>query len=1111
MIIPVDPEYTPIPVVPPEQLQVSENDSMVWQFLRSTGHAIAGAYEHAAGGIVGTAQKAAESLHFLPVNDNFLATAKQKITNSEKKVEITPHNSAEWAGNVFGGTLGFMSQMILAGGWAGRIAASGLAFAIEGQDAYDKAITRGASEKDANLERGLVGTVNAALMGLNIDKLLKFSKTAKIGFADVRKAIEKRAWDEAKAAGGKLTVQGLRNAINDGLTIGGMEGARIELPRIFEGSKAVPVKEDGSIDNLAILEQVSASSLAGAVASPFLALAKAGISVAGMPSEKAVTRLKQAVIESQRSTDLSPAKMASSLQRFKLITNSRDVKLSMEELYRDDKNGFARRFIQENFPELPKDIRVEYKDTDDPELLNKKGTLWTDKNKIVLDKNLPVNEQISVLATELSRAKYLSGEGAQPGQIFDPREVEKQVRLAKKQAQGFVVSTNNYYNFLEKLYNNVLNFKDMITAGKYKRFLPMKDVLQPQDIKNIVQHIKTSPDFQNKPALVERVVNTLSNLFTGKELPEVKNMKELEPLLGKPITDQLISIRESVARKNAPLASKLWRAIIEPANLSKALMASLDQSGLLRQGYFTFARHPVMGMRAAMVGYRSYVSPEYAEYMNLMMETHPLFKYAQLSKLAKTEFGKMDNSEEYFNANLAQKAPGVQAAERSYVNVLNYFRYNLFYKTVEGWIGRGKLSLDTGVPKGEYAGEMENLARILNHLTGRGDIKALKKFAPFFNITFFSPAMQQSHVQKVTDLFDIREGYKLGSPVRKLLAGHLVAGVATGLSVLALAKLAQEQYGKKVISVEADPRSSDFGKIKMGDTRIDFWAGYSQIARLVTQVAMGEKLTTGEGKIVDVNRIATIARYLQSKLSPAAGFAVDMARGQDYMGNELDVSPENLVNQGYQRFTPLFAQDIVNAIQYQGLGGPALLSSGLGLHGIGIQTYPESESTKLAEIKDHYSVMMYGSSWQELGPTYQQLLKMEFPLIQEQEYNVSRELLSKTTQTRFIKDVRDSEKQILSNLPKGMRDELDKLLVDVGGISRNVGSGWYLNDQRYLRYKKDIADGLKEELPMFLGMNLPPMFKKQFIEHVIETVKQEARNKLMADADMKDLQRGYRG
>jgi hypothetical protein len=149
-------------------------------------------------------------------------------------------------------------------------------------------------------------------------------------------------------------------------------------------------------------------------------------------------------------------------------------------------------------------------------------------------------------------------------------------------------------------------------------------------------------------------------------------------------------------------------------------------------------------------------------------------------------------------------------------------RAHAFYSIAQDWLGSGKSNKD-----------LKELASVINHITGRGDLSGLKKLENALNIMFFAPKLFVGRIQTITDLVPISDGKLSVSPTRKLLAGTLLKAVGTGLLILGLLRR------MKGVQVEDDPRSSDFGKIRIGDTRIDFWGGYSQIARLGAGMIVG--------------------------------------------------------------------------------------------------------------------------------------------------------------------------------------------------------------------------------------------------------------------------------
>lgn len=1002
MIIPIETEDKPLDLIPKDE--VPDNDGL----LETVAKSVVSGFHTVGAGIVGTGEEIFE--HIIPVldeGDNFLERMRENIQFSQKHFETTPDNAAEWVGKVLGQAFPIIGSAFAAGAWGGPLMAAAAGFAVEGQSAYDIAKSRGATETQANRDRMIIGGVNSAIEFLQIGKLLKFAKEGKGSLSAFKSAVTQKAWDRALSEGGKLTAKTLRNSVFEGITEAVQEGVGFAEPYIFDGTKSLPLKEDGTPDYGSIVEQIATAGLAGAVVSPFVALGKVGLNVASMPSDKAMSTLRQSILSS---------------------------------------------------------------------------------------KTIPLDRK-AVLVHELTRM------GNYKQSAIDRSELPRGVTASK------VREANKFVDTLEKFDAGILKLKDLATGKvifKVKELIPSNPnaLLTARETRLLLDHVKNSNYYAGNVAARSKTVKAMTDMFIRGKLPDAEQISLLEPVLGTKITRELGSTVESLKRKNLKLGQKIWANFIEAMNIPRALKACTDLSQTLRQGFFVNLRHPIsIGLPAMKIAYRSFASPEYAEYADMEISTHPWFDIAKRSGLEKTEIGSAAKTEEYFPSKFAGRAPGVRASERAYVTPANYERHKLFYKTLEDWVGRGKLTIDDSGITGEYSGSLRDLASMINHLTGRGDIKALKKLSPALNIAFFSPALFQSNIQKVSDLFT------KDAPVRKVLAGHLVSAVGTGITILMLAKELEKKYGKKKISVELDPRSTDFGKVVMGNTHVDFWAGYSQIARLVVQMASGEKKTTAAGKIIDVNRTAIAARFLQTKLSPVAGFLVDTARGENFQGNIIERTPEGLAKQGWNLVIPLFLDDVKSSIQYQGLGMESLLGGGLMLHGIGVQTYPESESTKLLHIKDQVAQKMFGSQWDELGPINQKLLRVEFPIIQDQEKRVMEENLHKPTSIRYIDDVKKTERTIVNNLPKEVRQELNALLVDVGGISRKISSDWYLNDKRYAEYLLNTQKELKEVLPDVLKLDLPPQFKRQFVEYIIASVKNKIRHQIVMSATLEDIER----
>jgi len=152
-----------------------------------------------------------------------------------------------------------------------------------------------------------------------------------------------------------------------------------------------------------------------------------------------------------------------------------------------------------------------------------------------------------------------------------------------------------------------------------------------------------------------------------------------------------------------------------------------------------------------------------------------------------------------------------------------------------------------------------------------------------------------------------------------------------------------------VATVEYDSRSADFGKIKIGNTRLDPWAGFRPIFTLIAQLVTGQR-KTATGRIQDISRQEAWERFQRSKYSPSFGLVMDIMKGETFLGEEMSLEAENLREQAYQRLTPLFIQDMIDAIKEDGWLGGVVASPGI--LGIGVVTYPGSLDAYERHVSD---------------------------------------------------------------------------------------------------------------------------------------------------------------
>ncbi|MHC4605161.1 MAG: hypothetical protein ACYS6W_17735, partial [Planctomycetota bacterium] len=104
----------------------------------------------------------------------------ENIRRTESKFTKTGTGGAAWAGHVIGQAILYMGSALAGGYMAGPAGAAMVGFAVEGQEAYENAIRTGASEGQAQTERVVVGSINAALEALQISRLMKFQRAGSL-------------------------------------------------------------------------------------------------------------------------------------------------------------------------------------------------------------------------------------------------------------------------------------------------------------------------------------------------------------------------------------------------------------------------------------------------------------------------------------------------------------------------------------------------------------------------------------------------------------------------------------------------------------------------------------------------------------------------------------------------------------------------------------------------------------------------------------------------------------------------------------------------------------------------------------------------------------------
>jgi hypothetical protein len=375
-----------------------------------------------------------------------------------------------------------------------------------------------------------------------------------------------------------------------------------------------------------------------------------------------------------------------------------------------------------------------------------------------------------------------------------------------------------------------------------------------------------------------------------------------------------------------PMMEKLFAVGENALNLPRAMMATADLSAPMRQGVF-FIGKPKQWIPAFRDMFKYAFSEKAYKGLQENIKSRPTYQLMRENKLALTDMGSILGSrEEMFMSNLSEKIPGFGAiakgSNRAYSGFLNKLRADVFddlYKTAKSQ------GLTTDNPK-----LVADIAKFVNSATGRGDLGALNKASVVLNGLFFSPRLMASRLNLLNPVYYAR----LEPFVRKEALKSLFTFAGTAMSILGLAKLGGAEVG-------VDPRSADFGKIKVGDTRFDPWGGFQQYLVMASRLITGEMVSSTSGKEFKLGegykpttRLDIIQRFFESKEAPVASFITSLLKGQTAVGEKVKLSTEII-----DRFIPMVWQDMYDLYKSRGPQGIGMALPGV--FGVGSQTYTD--------------------------------------------------------------------------------------------------------------------------------------------------------------------------
>ncbi len=557
-----------------------------------------------------------------------------------------------------------------------------------------------------------------------------------------------------------------------------------------------------------------------------------------------------------------------------------------------------------------------------------------------------------------------------------PSQLTKKQVISAKRKQGAARMYNIQGDGYGPGYSARLRKAGAIKSTE-KSFTPLLEVsTKATDDLTVLQRTIDNFDFGgSKIYTTTNVQESLAKLYEYGELLTPGEVEGLRDVFGNVFADSLtkfVSKPTGIAGKLFEAGSKGLRGL---NHTSRTLMTTSELSFLLRQANYRAWTRPRDAIRSFAVANRSLISAKYADKIDEAL------RFVRPGKIG-TEHGlflgrwrdvkRLTQREEVFMAEWLDKVPVIgrikKGFERGYVNGLNQIRVDWFDEGLQIIENTGRASDDKLISK---------WATYVNNMTGRADLddiqdanKALKSMVETAKNTLFAPRFTVSKWNRHKVAAEVLFGKDTPNAMRRLLASDAAKRWRR------YERLAH-YMSQNGAEVEKDPRSSDFLKIKIGDTRYDVLGGDTQLQVMLARLATGETKDTATGLLKDNIATEIAQQYLAGKLNPLWSLIIDKTVGRTFEGEDIDDS-KILAKVIRDKFIPLYINDIKDKIfnEYEEQGKTVAESIegslpviALGFGGAGVQTYEPSARKKYELMIEDKAQELYSKHYEEL-PVY---------------------------------------------------------------------------------------------------------------------------------------------
>jgi hypothetical protein len=398
--------------------------------------------------------------------------------------------------------------------------------------------------------------------------------------------------------------------------------------------------------------------------------------------------------------------------------------------------------------------------------------------------------------------------------------------------------------------------------------------------------------------------------------------------------------RAKATRELIGSADKLgqnWKdRLSEILSTPRALMATADFSAPFRQGAILGSRYPKQFSKAFGESAKYMFNPKYYEKEMYELTQRPRYELMKSTGLSVGAGENLTGTEEQFLDNILESKVSkkllvghvIAASDRAYSGFLTKLRADVYDHILDN-------AQQAGVNYNRK--QLTSLSKFINSASGRGDGSITRQVSRLQ--VLFSARLWKSRLDTLNPAYYAR----LDPEARKFALQSAASFAAITTTILGLAK------ASGMADVGADPRSADFGKIKVGDTRYDVLSGLQQNIRLGAQLATGKKINSQTGEVQTLgadrgfgkpSRLDLLYQFLENKENPLIAYGTKALRGTDQVGQ-----PVNLATEAGKLAIPLNAQSVYSTAKDVGSLPKSLAMNAPGIFGVGVQTYGSTKPT----------------------------------------------------------------------------------------------------------------------------------------------------------------------